>query len=83
MITAQYKGRKLVFEKVGFMSSILISVGINKQVSLPNNVNTYNQIVRQEMCSSKDVEFFKCNSFNKDYIVLKIKGIPKYYAKVL
>jgi hypothetical protein len=84
MITAQYKGRKLQFEKVGFMSSILIALGIDdKPVSLPNNVNMYVQLTRAENCSSKDVEFFKCKSFNKDYIALKIKGITKYYAKVL
>ena len=84
MITAQYKGKKLQFEKVGLMSSILIALGIeDTPISLPNNVNTFNQIVRAESCSSRDVKFFKCKSFNKDYIVLKIKGVTKYYAKVL
>lgn len=83
MITAQYKGKKLQFEKVGFISSTLIAIGITVPTKLPNNVNFYNQLVREESCSSKDVEIFKCVSFGKNYIVLKIKGITKYYAKVL
>ena len=49
MLTAQYKGKKLQFEKVGLMSSILIAVGIeDTPISLPNNVNMYVQLTRLE-----------------------------------
>lgn len=82
MITAQYKGKKLVFQKTSLFLNTLIGFTKLSKSKLPKNVNTFLQVGREFNCSSKDIEFYTYSMFVHDYIAIKVKGVIKYYTKI-